>query len=209
MTDIEQAFKQWNPKTRLKVVVFEENGGLHNLQRALGHATTLNATRRHGSFVLADSPANCLQPWKQNDNGWDQGQIFFTSDKVWGMPPFYAQQILSEDHQPLRVSSQATPGLDVVASRSSNGRQVVVTIVNLDSRSIHTSIELNEFQIGSASAQSLSGELDDTNSPSSPNRITTRKTPTSLYENQVDIILPAHSLTSLRVLSSTQPKSFK
>jgi len=92
LTDMQNYFLTWDPKTTMKCVIFEENGNLHNMQRALGHATTLNAVRKHSDFVFTSCPANALQPYLQNDNGWDQGQIFFTPSKVWGMPPFYAQQ---------------------------------------------------------------------------------------------------------------------
>ena len=202
LTQIEQSFKGWNPKTGLKVVVFEENGGLHNMQRALGHATTLNATRRHGSFVLADCPANCLQPWHQNDNGWDQGQIFFTPDRVWGMPPFYAQQLLSQDRQPLRVESVATAGLDVLATRSLNGKTVTLTVVNVASRPIAATVGLSRFQIVSSSAKCVSGGLDAVNSPSQPQRFSISVVPCLIHRNQVDLTFPAHSITSLRLLGS-------
>ena len=100
-TRMEKLVREWAPNTPLKACVLEENGGRHDLQRALGHAAILNATQRHGDFVLLDCPANCLQPWQQNDNDWDQGQVFFTSSQVWGMPPYYAQQMASANHLPL------------------------------------------------------------------------------------------------------------
>ncbi|WP_317206528.1 family 16 glycoside hydrolase [Mucilaginibacter roseus] len=101
LTQMKVLFLKWDPNTRLKCAIFEENGGRHDVARALGHATTLNAVRRHGDFVLTSCAANALQPLGQNDNGWDQGQIFFTPSQVWGMPPFYAQQMASANHQPL------------------------------------------------------------------------------------------------------------
>lgn len=127
---VQTKFKVWNPNTKLKAVVFEENGGLHDERRAMGHATTLNATRRHGDFVLADCAANGLQPFRQNDNGWDQGQIFFTPDKVWGTPPFEAHQQISRDHLPLRVAAKVTGPIDAIALRSEDGKKVSVTVVN-------------------------------------------------------------------------------
>lgn len=66
----------------MKCTILEENGNLHNMQRALGHATILNTTRRMGDFLLTSCAANTLQPYLQNDNGWDQGQVFFTPDRV-------------------------------------------------------------------------------------------------------------------------------
>jgi hypothetical protein len=130
LTRMQTLFKQWNPATTMKCTIFEENGGLHNVQRALGHAVTLNAVRRHGDFVLTSCPANALQPLGQNDNGWDQGQIFFTPSKVWAMPPFYAQQMAAAHHEPLHVMSTTEGDLDVTATRSEDGKSLVLHVVN-------------------------------------------------------------------------------
>jgi hypothetical protein len=87
LTEMEQLFREWIPGSAMRACIFEENGGRHDLQRALGHARNLNVALRHGDFVRMDCPANCLQPFGQNDNGWDQGQLFFLPVRVWGIPP--------------------------------------------------------------------------------------------------------------------------
>lgn len=198
--DIDQVqalFHSWNPKTNLKVVVFEENGGLHNQQRALGHATTLNATRRHGDFVLADCPANCLQPWGQNDNGWDQGQLFFTPAHIWAMPPYDAQRMLSTDYLPLRVASTGGAGLDVLATRSEDGRTVALTIVNTGARPVGSKISLGQFKPRSVEAWTLTGQLGDENPPSGPKKVVPRKI--RLDPNTAEF--PPYSLTTVRLYS--------
>lgn len=114
---MQQLFLKWDPDTKMKCAIFEENGNLHNMQRVLGHVTLQNAVRRHGDFVFTSCAANALQPYLQNDNGWDQGQVFFTPTQVWGMPPYYAQQMASENHLPLLVNSEVTGDLDVTATK--------------------------------------------------------------------------------------------
>ncbi|WP_449437428.1 hypothetical protein [Pedobacter steynii] len=126
LADMQRMFKQWDPATKMKVAVFEENGSKHGIQRALGHATNLNAIRRHNEFVLTSSPANALQPYLQNDNDWDQGQIFFTSGRVWGMPPFYSQKMQAENYLPLRVLSKVEGSLDVTAARSEDEKDLSI-----------------------------------------------------------------------------------
>jgi len=167
ITQMQGMFKQWDPNTSMKAIIFEENGGLHNLQRALGHATTLNATLRHGDFVLADCPANCLQPDGHNDNGWDQGQIFFTPSQVWEQPPYYAQQMASSVSLPLRLgSSVASPGedLDAMATASLDGKTLVLSVVNRGDHEHAAAIDLQGFTPSSqATVQSLAGGLNDTN----------------------------------------------
>jgi hypothetical protein len=115
-------FLKWNPKTSMRCAIFEENGNLHNVQRAIVHATVQNVVRRHGDFILTTCAANALQPYLQNDNGWDQGQIFFTSGQVWGMPTFYAQQMSSAHHHPLRLWSETVGELDMTATTNDTNR---------------------------------------------------------------------------------------
>ncbi len=68
-----ELFLRWNPSTTMKCAIFEENGNRHDVQRVLGHVTLQNAVRRMGDFVLTSCAANALQPYRRNDNGWDQG----------------------------------------------------------------------------------------------------------------------------------------
>lgn len=164
MTGIKEKFSRWNPKSDLKVVVFEENGGTHNHRRALGHATNVNAVRRHGDFVLVDCAANCLQPLQQNDNGWDQGQVFFNSSTAWLMPPATANAMLSSTHQPTQIKSEVEGVLDVLATKSKDGRSVVVTAVNKSDQPVPTTVQFATTTPTKGEAKMMSGRLSDANS---------------------------------------------
>jgi hypothetical protein len=194
---MQDLFLQWDPGTTMKCAVFEENGGLHNMQRALGHATTLNAVRRHGDFVLTSCPANALQPYRQNDNDWDQGQIFFTPSRVWGMPPFYAQQMAAENHLPLRVASHTDGNLDITATRSEDGRILVIHAVNTTGKGIKATTALSNFPHRHAdiTVYTLQGALKDEN-------ITPVRTSISSPGETVEYTFPAHSYTILRYTRS-------
>lgn len=160
LADMQQRFHAWNPATTLRVAILEENGGLHNMQRALGHATNLNAIRRAGPFVLTSTPANGLQPDGQNDNGWDQGQIFFSPDTVWMQPPFYVQQMAAAHHLPLYIQSHTTGYLDITAARSTNGDTLDLHVVNTAGEENAATITLPQFQSnGRMEVTTLQGEL--------------------------------------------------
>ena len=202
LTDMKNYFLSWNPATTMKCAIFEENGNLHNMQRALGHATTLNAVLRHSDFVLTSCQANALQPFQQNDNGWDQGQIFFTPSQVWKMPPFYAQQMASATHLPLLVSSGTVAGLDITATRSESGDTLMINVVNINGAPIKTVLSVLGFSGASGVVKSytLSGTLNAENSLSDPEKI---KTVESSLQGNVDSIsysFPAFSYTILRFL---------
>jgi alpha-L-arabinofuranosidase len=175
-TRMERLYQEWSPGTLMKACVLEENGGRHDMARALGHASVLNATQRHGDFVLIDCPANTIQAWLQNDNGWDQGQLFYTPGRTWAMPNYYAQQMAASAHLPCRVASKAlSPGadLDLTATRDEPGTTLVLKVVNPDDRSHVAAIEIDGFGPIAPKAEvvSLSGDLRDRNLPDNPERI--------------------------------------
>ena len=177
---MEQWFKEWNPNTTMRCAILEENGRTHGVSRMLSHVIVQNAVRRMGDFVLATCPANALEPYLQNDNGWNQGQIFFTPDKVWGMPPYHAQKLSSEHHQPLLVESHVSGNnsdmIDVTATRSEDGKTMVLHIVNLSASSQDMRVDFTSFgKIRKAEKWTISGDLDDANAPDDPLHISARK----------------------------------
>jgi alpha-L-arabinofuranosidase len=172
LKQMQELFLKWDPTTNMKCAIFEENGNLHNMQRALGHVTIQNAVRRFGDFVFTSCAANGLQPYLQNDNGWDQGQVFFTPSQVWGMPPYYAQQMASENHNPLRVYSNVEGSLDVTATRDEKGSQLTVFVVNTQNHSVSANLAISGFtDIKNVKAVYLSGNLNDRNTPEQPLKI--------------------------------------
>lgn len=196
---MQELFHQWNPNTGLKCAIFEENGGLHNMQRTLGHATTLNAVRRHGDFVLTSCPANALQPYQQNDDDWDQGQIFFTPDKVWGMPPFYAQQMAAKYDLPLRVADDTKGPLDVTATRSATGDKVVIHVVNTSEKAVSTAVLLNNFSNMSAevTVTTLSAVPDAENTPDAPRKVAPVSTIVKVKNGRLNYTFQPDSYTIL------------
>jgi alpha-L-arabinofuranosidase len=203
-TRMERLVQDWAPGTKLKACVLEENGGRHDLQRALGHAHILNATQRHGDFVLLDCPANCLQPWKQNDNDWDQGQLFFTNRQAWEMPPYYAQQMAAANHLPCRTASavESPDGdLDVTTTRSEDESTLVLKVVNVGAKPHRAAVRIDGFGPVAARADvlSLTGKLDDVNAPEAPERV---RPTASVFEGaagRFEYEFPAYSYTILRL----------
>ena len=200
-------FHKWNPDTEMKCAIFEENGNLHNMQRALGHVTLQNAVRRMGDFVLASCAANALQPYGQNDNGWDQGQIFFTPARVWGMPPYYAQKMASENHLPLLVKSSVTDDggepcrhLDMTATKDESGSTLVLHIANLSPspETVRLDIPAPESP-DSLSALTLSGDPDDVNTVSEPEKTVPAELDTYILSGKYCLDLPAYSYTVVKV----------
>ena len=171
LQQMQQLFLQWNPRTKMKCAIFEENGNIHNIQRMLGHEITMNAVRKMGNFVLTSCQANALQPNGQNDNGWDQGQVFFNSHQVWHQPTSYCVQMDKRWHQPQCVEciAESNPLMDVAAMLSKDRRTLVLHIVNTSAE--QEELEVDLFSFGhprKAIAETIHGNLQAENTDKRP-----------------------------------------
>ena len=91
------------------------------------------------------------------------------------MPPYYAQQMASENHLPLLVSSAVEgdkPRLDVTATRSEDGKKMVLHIANIEGKSVKAKFDISGFgKVETAQTITLTAPLKDTNSPENPKKI--------------------------------------
>lgn len=202
LKNMKQLFETWNPQTTMRVAILEENGNTHNMHRALSHAIVLNVVRRMNGFVELDSPANALQPYLQNDNGWDQGQIFFDSHSTWCQPPYYVQQMAATHHQPLLVESKCSNrNLNITATRSDSGDKVVLHIVNTSSAKVSVKVSVAGMETpSSVKALTISGALTDSNTPQNPVKVG----PVEVPLTQPQMQLPVKSYTVME-LTAGQP----
>ncbi len=202
IAQIKALFLQWNPNTTMRLAILEENGNTHDVTRALAHAVMLNVVRRAAGFVPLDSPANALQPYNQNDNGWDQGQIFFSPSTVWMQPPFYAQQMAATNHQPLLVESSisASASLDYTATRNEIGDTLVLHVVNYGSSNRYLTLDLRNFgNVANVQCTTLSGSANAKNTPQRPTYITPK---TSTVEPGKKVMLKMNSYTVVVIAAS-------
>ena len=167
---MQRKFRQWVPDTKTRCAIFEENGSTHGISRMLGHIIAQNAARRNADFVLTTCQANALEPYHQNDNGWNQGQVFFTPSQVWHQPTSYAEQLSARHHQPLCVEcTTSLPDLDIAATRDTQGKTIVLHIANTSDKQQDITTNLT---YRSVKVWSISGQPDDDNTPENPRKIT-------------------------------------
>ena len=172
-----ETIRRWNPKTTMRAAVFEENGPRHDMSRALCHALMLEEVRAAGKDVLTSCPANAFQVWKQNDNGWDQGNVFMTPDKVWLAPCAWAQRMASDGHRELLVASSCDDkDVHVSATRDRAGESPVLHFVNLSGEKKSLSLAFADGKVRRvAKAVMLSGgSLEADNGPDAPERVAPR-----------------------------------
>ncbi len=185
-----------------KVLVFELNANNHGQRRALANALAINAIMRDGRLPITCS-ANGLQPDGQNDNGWDQGLLFLNPSQVWLQPPGYVTQMYSRNHQPLVVKADCSnPGLDVTATKSEDGKTLVLQIVNLSERLTTVPLRIIGFTPARPQARitTLVGQLDAQNTADTPESVkpATAQWTHELINGQTTLTTPAHSVTVIR-----------
>jgi len=165
-----------SPGANYKVAVFEFNAGNHALKRALANACAINQLERLGDRLAVACSANCLQPYKQNDNDWNQGLLFLSPSQVWPQPPYFVTQMVSRNYLPLCVKTEATSQgnvLDVTAARSEDGRTLTLQVVNIGKAPVAPRISLQGFVPRTPTAREtvLTGDWEGVNTPERPDRI--------------------------------------
>jgi alpha-L-arabinofuranosidase len=205
LRDFGEALKTLCPGADFKVAVFEENSGNHTLRRGLAHAHAVNELERQGDLVPVVCAANCLQPDRQNDNGWDQGLLFLTPSQVWGQPSYYVTQMIARNYLPRCVRADVkAPGdsLDVTAKRSDDGKVLQLQVVNLDRDTVRGRITLEGFTPAGPTARvlELAGKPEDDNTLERPERIVpkSREWRHQDREGRMEYTFPPYSFTILR-----------
>jgi hypothetical protein len=189
---------------RHKVVVFELNAGNHAQKRALANAQAILAIERDGRLPITTS-ANGLQPDGQNDNGWDQGLLFLDPAQVWLQPPGYVTQMFSQNYQPQRVLCDVTIGdapaqLDACATRSTDGKTLVLQTVNPGEFAITAKIHLSGFTPGARAAQvtELSAPLDAVDTAAAQRAVVAKHSEWPCRTDAASYAFPPHSVTVMR-----------
>lgn len=160
---------------QFKVAVFELNSGNHSQRRALANAIAIQTLARDGRVPVVTA-ANCLQPDGQNDNGWDQGLLFLNSSQTWLQPPGYVTQMFAQRMQSQLVQTDMSDNndrLDVMTTRSSDGKRVVLQVVNPTDVAVAARINLDGFRPTKSVAEGLelSGPLNAANTALQPKAI--------------------------------------
>ena len=116
------------------------------------------------------------------------------------MPPYYAQQMASENHLPLLVSSSvegSATGLDITATRSEDGKKMVLHIANIDGKDVKAKFNIKGFSnLKTAHTITLAAPLKEVNTPENPTKIVPLKKDIENTNNLVCNI-PSYSYTVL------------
>lgn len=187
-----------------RVVVLELNAVNHEQRRALANASAIGSMLRDGRVAFCTS-ANCLQPDRQNDSGWDQGLLFLTPSQVWLQPPGYVTQVLSRylPGDVVQVELEHASGLDVTAILSPNRKTLLLQVVRVGDNSQPAEIRIHGFALSQPQVQvtELVAPLRAANTAEMPDQVCphTRPWHLNLQDGRVHYEFSPNSIAWLRL----------
>ena len=208
--DVTRAISELAPGRTIPLIVNEWNTALpvprqHSMESALYGARLMNVFERSGDIVEMSAVSDLV-------NGWSGGIIQASRHDVFVTPTYLAIRLYNEhlgrDRLAARVSSPVfdssiegaqVPALDVVASRSADGRQLFVKAVNTSRQlALKTTVTVSGATVGGdGTIRTVTGEsLDAANSFRTPQAVTVR---TSAFRGgpRFTVDLPPHSVSVL------------
>jgi hypothetical protein len=194
---------RYNPSVNYSMNVYELNANQHNVGRALANARAIGLLQQRGRRIKVVTSANALQPNGQNDNGWDQGLVFFDTQRSWLQPPAYVTQMIAANDMTTVVSSTST-NPDITVTARMNGQVMTLEVINMSASTQAPTISLvGNFTPATRTMQvsQLNGNRGDQNDASNVNLIAPKQVSVSytLNGNSFSYPFPPNSFTILRL----------
>jgi alpha-N-arabinofuranosidase len=187
-----------SPNPNVRISVTEWNAQSTDWRTGLFAGGYLNVMERSADVVKVATPALFLR--RVDAPSWDNA--FINHDHVsWFPAPNYVVMKLYHDHfQPIRVACDAPAGLNVSASRSADGTQLVLKVVNAGATAVAPGIAIDStFAARSAKAWRVEAALSERNTLSAPNRIAPREIKVGISRNEIALDFPPLSVTVIEV----------
>ncbi len=208
---MKQMFQELVPGHKIKLAINEWNTALplpaqHSMQSALYAARLMNVFERSGDVVQMSAVSDMV-------NGWTGGIIQASRHAVYVTPTYLVNQLYASHLGTERLTSTlrgptfdstlegaGVPTLDAVATRSADGRQIFIKVVNTDpSQAVSMEILVNGVHIApQARVETLnSNGLSMANDFAHPDLV--RVTESTLKTSPFIPTLPEHSVSVITV----------
>lgn len=187
-----------NPNIRL--FVSEWNAQSTDWRTGLYAAKMLNGFERLGAAVTMASPALLIRHVSATQ--WDNAFINHDARGWFPAPNYVVMRLWREHYLPVRLAVEGEAGpLDVVATRSGNGRALCVKCVNPGEHAVQLRLGLaGPLGGGRAVVHMLApGDLHARNTLDSPNAIAPRTLPIAIDGGTMDVTLPGLAVAVIRV----------
>lgn len=216
--EVAHAIAELAPGRDIRLIINEWNTSLpvprqHSMESALYGARLMNVFERSGDIVEMTAVSDLV-------NGWSGGIIQASRHDLFVTPTYLVIRLYNEtlgrDRLAARVSSPTfdssaegadIPVLDVVASRSADGRRLFVKAVNTSrEHALKTTVTVRGSTVGAAGTmQTVTADsLEAANSFQTPQAVTVRGT-SFRSGSQFTVALPPHSVSVLTLPLSGAP----
>ena len=173
-----------------------------DLKAALGDAVFMAAMERNSDLIKM----NCYAPMFVNVNPgarqWRPDLIGYDTISAYGSPSYYAIQMFSRNlgDEILSTSSSGT-AIQGCATRDSKTGEIFLKLVNPQATAEPLNIEINGIKTlaSKASAITLAGNPDDSNSITQPNKIIPVTTTVRQLKPDFAYTMPPHSIVVLKL----------
>ncbi|XP_057786636.1 alpha-L-arabinofuranosidase 1-like [Salvia miltiorrhiza] len=148
-----------------------------------------------------------------NDRTWNPDAIVFDSSHAYGTPSYWMQHFFRESNGATLLDSslRSNPSSSLIASAitwkdADNRKHLRIKVVNFGSNNVTLQISVDGLEVnslqssGSTKVVLTSGNVKDENSFQAPNKVVPTKSQLDEVGEEMDVVVPPHSLTSIDLL---------
>lgn len=192
-----------------------KDAGRGSFLAALGEAGFLIGLEKNSEVIEMVSYAPLFV--NNNDRRWNPDAIVFNSSKAYGTPSYWVQRFFTESSgatllkSTLQTNSYSSLLASAISFRSSEDDETYlkIKIVNFGSDTVNLKIAVNGLDLntvrlsGSTKTVFTSSNLMDENSFNEPTKVVPTKSQLKTAGENIDAVVPAHSLISFDLLIET------
>lgn len=190
----ETPFEPWNPRSRGEAPT-------PNLRAAIGDAAWMTEMERNSDLVIMHCYAPLLVNVSPGARQWRPNLIGYDAMRVYGSPSYHAIKLFAT-HLGDEILKTAATDTDVLVSvtRDSRSRTVYVKLVNPGSTAAPVQIDVKGTELRpAATALTLAGDPQDTNSIDAPERVAPKTSPVAGVKSGFTYTVPANGIVVLEL----------
>jgi alpha-N-arabinofuranosidase len=185
----------------MKLYVSEWNAQTTDWRTGVYAGGILNVFEKHGEYLTMGGPA--LMARHISAHGWDNAFINFDNKSWFPGPNYIVMKLWREHYAPNRLESSTTneDALNLIATKTADGNQVILKAVNLTSEPLDVNTALDGPFRSSRAAMKLiaPSSLLARNSMAAKNNIKPVDAPAQVAGNTVKFTLPPYAVAAVRL----------
>jgi alpha-N-arabinofuranosidase len=190
----ETPFEPWNPKS-------QGEAPTPNLRAAIGDAAWMTEMERNADEIIMHCYAPLLVNVSPGARQWRPDLIGYDALRVYGSPSYHAIKLFATHvGDEILKATAADTNVLVSATRDSRSRIVYVKLVNPDEAPAAVQLDVTGAALlSTATALTLAGAAQDTNSIDAPERVVPRASQVTAASSRFSYTIPANGIVVLEL----------